>query len=79
MLVTHCIWNMFSFTFAKKKKMGQTDDGKGNILWGWPDPEIRPEMIHSPEYIPKFVQPEPKTIFRTSWNQFRTRKIKEGT
>ena len=59
--------------------MGQTDDGKGNILWGWPDPEIRPEMIHSPEYIPKFVQPEPKTIFRTSWNQFRTRKIKEGT
>ena len=67
---------MFSFTFSKK--MGRTDDGKGNILWGWPDPEIGPEMIPSPELIPKFAQPEPKTIFRTSWNQFRTLKIKEG-
>ena len=70
------------FYFCKKKKKEKerkTDDGKGNILRGSPDPEIGPEMIHSPELNPKFAQPEHNTIFRTFWNEFRTLKIREGT
>ena len=58
--------------------MCRADDGKGNSLWGRPDPEVALEMIPSPILIPKFLQPEHKTIFRTSLNQLRTMRIKEG-
>ena len=60
--------------------MGQIGDGKGSILWEGPDPEVGAEMIASPELIPTFAQPEPKTIFRTSSVQsVQNTEIKEGT
>ena len=51
--MTQCSWNfIFFFYFCNKNE----SDGrwKVNILWEWSHPEIGPEMIPSPNLIPKF-------------------------